>query len=78
LSLFIWGGFLKKKSENIPKAPELANTSVGTRRDGGVCESKSLFVFKKAEVKCEKMYTDRIEAGIVQTKSFENIEMKGR
>jgi|GEM_PF-3184456 hypothetical protein len=46
---FIWGGFLKEESENIPKALDLGNTSGGKRRDGGACVNESLF-FKNQEV----------------------------
>ena len=40
---FIWGGFLKKESENIPKALDLGNTSEGKRRDRGACVNESFF-----------------------------------
>ena len=41
---FIWGGFLKEESENIPKALDLGNTSERKRRDGGACVNESLFL----------------------------------
>lgn len=53
---FIWGGFLKEESENIPKALDLGNTSEGKRRDGGACVNESLFF------KMWKYAPDRVEA----------------
>jgi len=41
---FIWGGFLKEESENIPKALDLGNTSERKRRDKrGLCKRVPFF-----------------------------------